>query len=117
VNYSCFDAPTGLYRYFADGSTHPINTDLPIPKLPPKAGKVGVPAREAGRPLPSAAREVGRGLRARGIIVQCDQSALGGWWTELEPASKRNYIVAGIAAVSVLTAAMLVAEKINHRSP
>jgi len=117
VNYSCFDAPTGLYRYFADGSTHPINTDLPVPRLPPRAGKVGVPAREAGRPLPSAAREVGRGMSACGIIVQCSSPALSGWWSEMEPASKRNVIVGGVVALSVLTAALLLVEKLNHRSP
>ncbi|MBW2672281.1 MAG: hypothetical protein JRD89_02545 [Deltaproteobacteria bacterium] len=56
-------------------------------------------------------------MSACGIIVQCSSPALSGWWSEMEPASKRNVIVGGVVALSVLTAALLLVEKLNHRSP
>jgi hypothetical protein len=116
VRYSCFDAPSGGYRYFEDSLQLPINSDLPVPKLPKAAGRAGVPAREAGRPLPAAAREVGRGLRAEGLIVQCPSAGLGGWWGELDSSGKRNVLIAGVVALSVLTAALLLTEKEPQRS-
>jgi len=75
--YSCFNPQIGLYDYFEDSSTRPINGDLPIPKLPASTGRIGVPSIEAGRPLPSAAKRVGRGWHARGMIVKCNRG-LGG---------------------------------------
>lgn len=76
--YSCFNQAAGLYDYFEDAEGMPVNGDLPIPSLPSIAGKVGVPAIQAGRPLPHAARHVGRGFTARGILVNCERrGALG----------------------------------------
>ena len=111
MNYSCFDAHSGDYRYFADDRRLPLNADLPVPKLPPVAGKVGVPAREAGRPLPPSAKEVGRGQQARGLIVRCDGGALSGWWDELNSSSKRNVAVGVVAALGLLAAALLMTEE------
>lgn len=74
--YSCFDVQRGLYRYFEDGLTIPVNADLPVPMLPSSAGKIGVPAMEAARPLPPNARAKGTGHTARGILVQCEGSGL-----------------------------------------
>lgn len=76
--YSCFDPDAGLYRYFEDGTRRPINADLPVPKLPSKAGKIGFAAIEAARPLPSAAKPAGSGWHARGIIVRCPKGPLSG---------------------------------------
>lgn len=77
--YSCFDPAAGLYDYFENGASYPFNGDLPVPSLPPPAGKIGVPAIHAGRPLPRDARHVGRGHTARGMLVECGRSgALSG---------------------------------------
>lgn len=74
--YSCFDQPSGLYRYFEDNRQIPVNGDLPVPSyLSSRATKLGVPSMEAGRPLPSAAREIGSGLQARGMLVTCKQKS------------------------------------------
>jgi len=72
--YSCFDQPSGLYRYFENSHQIPVNGDLPVPTyLSSRATKLGVPSMEAGRPLPSDARQIGTGLQARGMIVSCGQ--------------------------------------------
>lgn len=73
--YSCFNPQLGLYEYFEDATTHPTNGDLPVPNLAKMAGKVGVPAQDAGRKLPPGAKRAGRGWRARGIIVQCKNAS------------------------------------------
>lgn len=75
--YSCFNQSTGLYEYFQDDSTRPINGDLPIPKLPASTGRIGVPSIEAGRPLPGGAKKIGKGWHARGMVVQCGLKPLG----------------------------------------
>lgn len=72
--YSCFDPAVGLYDYFEDDKQIPINGDLPIPKLPSIAGKIGVPAMDAGRPLPMSAKRIGQGWHAKGMIVRCSKS-------------------------------------------
>jgi len=77
VNYSCFNPSDGLYDYYVDGLQTPLNADLPVPKMPSAAGKVGVPAIDAGRPLPKNAQFTGRGWHARGMVVQCGRGSLG----------------------------------------
>jgi hypothetical protein len=104
VYYSCFDPKAGQYDYYEDGTQLAINADLPVPRLPPMAGKVGVPAIDAGRPLPSAAKRVGKGWHARGLIVQCGRgsSALSGLGAVFESDSvKTALVVAGLAAVTL----------------
>lgn len=73
--YSCFNPEVGLYDYFEDDAQRAINADLPVPKLPPIAGKVGVPAIDAGRPLPSGAKPAGKGWHAKGVVVQCGRGS------------------------------------------
>lgn len=73
--YSCFQPPTGLYAYFEVPGEIPLNADLPIPKLPPPVGGIGVPSIEAGRPLPAGAKFVGSGWHAKGMIARCDRGA------------------------------------------
>lgn len=75
--YSCFDSKSGLYDYYADKLEIPLNADLPVPSMPSPAGKVGVPAIDAGRPLPGDAKHIGRGWHAKGMIVQCGRGSLG----------------------------------------
>lgn len=75
--YSCFNEKAGHYEYFSDDRGHPMNGDLPVPDLHGKfAGKVGVPAKDAGRPLPRDAKRTGTGWQARGMIVQCNNSSV-----------------------------------------
>ena len=76
--YSCFNQQLGLYEYFEDDAAHPTNGDLPIPQLGPDAGRVGVAAIDAARPLPAGARRAGRGTAARGIIVSCKSTEVQG---------------------------------------
>lgn len=72
--YSCFNPQRGNYDYFEDALQIPVNADLPVPTLPSSAGTIGVPAFQAGRPLPSDARPKGSGATARGILVDCGKS-------------------------------------------
>jgi hypothetical protein len=76
--YSCFNQQLGLYEYFEDGAAHPANGDLPVPRLGPDAGRVGVAAIDAGRPLPLGARRTGQGLMAKGILVSCKPTEVQG---------------------------------------
>jgi hypothetical protein len=76
--YSCFNERAGLYEYFENAATHPTNGDLPVPSPGPKAGKIGVPAMNAGRFLPSDAKRAGSGWHARGIVVDCKKTPLPG---------------------------------------
>jgi len=102
MRYSCFDAAGGSYRYFEDNAQLAINSDLPVPSLPRSAGRVGVPARESGRPLPRAAKEVGRGFFATGVIVNCrsGSSALG----QLSESGRRDFAI-GVAVASLAVGA------------
>lgn len=77
--YSCFNEKLGLYEYFETPENHPVNGDLPIPTFSGlEAGKVGVPARDAGRQMPAGATRIGTGLAARGIIVSCSNMPVQG---------------------------------------
>ncbi len=73
--YSCFNQKLGLYEYYEDDRGHPTNGDLPVPSIGASdAGEVGLPAMDAGRPLPPGARRAGQGWQARGMIVQCNNA-------------------------------------------
>lgn len=78
--YSCFNERLGQYEYFEDQRGHALNGDLPVPNyLAGKtAGNIGVPAREAARPLPSGAKRVGQGFEAKGMIVSCKGTTIQG---------------------------------------
>lgn len=76
--YSCFNEALGEYEYFEDGAGHPMNGDLPMPSLASEAGGIGVPARDAGRKLPSGSKPTGRGWEARGMIVNCQNTKVKG---------------------------------------
>ena len=69
--YSCFNHRLGMYEYFSDSKGHPTNGDLPVPRPSRPAGKIGSPSIDSGRPLPPSAKAVGRGYRARGLLVAC----------------------------------------------
>lgn len=100
--YSCFDQKSGHYRYFEGPEQIPINGDLPVPNyLKGRATKLGVPALEAGRPLPSHAKPVGTGLQARGMIVSCARpgEAFGG---TLSSEAKSSLVIAGALGTAAL---------------
>ena len=97
--YSCFNAQKALYDYFEDGRQLPINADLPVPRFTVMAGKIGVAAIDAGRPLPSDARPAGQGWQARGIIVQCGHGngmqGLSGFGVDGSPSEAWEWTKAG----------------------
>jgi hypothetical protein len=97
--YSCFDQNKGLYDYFQDTEMRPINGDLPIPKFPSSTGRIGVPAIEAGRPLPSGAKPAGSGWHARGMVVNCRAAA--GTLGALNLSQSSGKMVLGGAAVAL----------------
>ena len=77
--YSCFNEKAGHYEYFEDDRALAVNGDFPVPQLQKlQAGRVGVPARDAGRTLPRGVKRVGAGWQARGVIVQCKNQAMRG---------------------------------------
>lgn len=99
--YSCFDQNSGLYRYFQDDKQIPVNGDLPVPTyLKSRATKLGVPALEAGRPLPANARPVGRGVPARGMVVSCANSPASLSGLDLD--TKTALVVAGALGTAAL---------------
>lgn len=100
--YSCFDQHRGVYDYFQDALQIPVNGDLPVPDLPPIAGQIGVPALQAGRPLPPDAKHVGAGQMARGILVECGRSGVlsgDGNGSSMPPAWKWAVALGLVAAV------------------
>jgi hypothetical protein len=77
--YSCFNEKAGHYEYFEDSRALAMNGDFPVPQIQKlQAGRVGVPARDAGRSLPRDAKRVGTGWHARGAIVQCKNTPMRG---------------------------------------
>ena len=77
--YSRFDDTSGLYDLFEDAEGRAINSDLPVPMTGQMANGIGVPASEAGRPIPSSAKFVGKSWHARGIVATPGQGpALAG---------------------------------------
>ena len=81
--YSCFDPKRALYRVYADRRDEQVNADLPVPSLPPDAGRIGVPSIEAARPFPRGARFVAESWQPRGIIVRCPGFGLSAYDTPL----------------------------------
>lgn len=69
MKYSRFNEAAGVYDVFEDGKHHALNSDLPVPTLPPADQGIGVASRHAGRPLPGAARRIGTSWRPVGVIV------------------------------------------------
>lgn len=102
--YSCFNERLGLYEYFEEPTGHPVNGDLPIPKLPAEAGTIGVPARDAGRPLPPGAKPAGTGWHAKGMVVSCSPShvaAISGLGGVGDAVKEHPYLAVGVAALAM----------------
>ncbi len=104
--YSCFDQDRGLYRYFQDATSRPINADLPVPTFSGET-KMGYAAIAAARPLPRGAKRVGEGWHARGIVVRCPGGDLSGLGA-LDEGMGRNIalalaIVGGVVIYQLVT--------------
>lgn len=69
--------PDGGYDYFESNETAPLGDDLGVPSLHVVNG-IGVPSVEAGRPLSRAARHVGSGDLARGVIAPMQKGRVSG---------------------------------------
>jgi hypothetical protein len=107
--YSRFNDGLGLYEVFEDGTTHALNDDFPVPRLGPDAGRVGVPATEAGRELPAAARRVGTSWHAKGLVVR--PRGAGAGLGEMTRAELGKYVV----PVAIIVTGLLVAFYIGPR--
>lgn len=77
--YSVFVPAEGKYHYYETQQAFAVNADLPVPTLGSDAGKIGVPAMDAARKLPSDAKFVGKGWNARGVVAMSGTGALGGF--------------------------------------
>ena len=94
--YSIFIPERGEYEYYESADVQlPLNADLPVPALPAIAGQIGVPAIDAGRPLPANAKPIGRGWHARGMVAQ-RRGGLGAF--SLNPSGAWMVVVAGAIA-------------------
>jgi hypothetical protein len=60
--------PDGGYKYFESARRLPIGDDVPEVRMPNPSGGIGVPAQDAGYPLPPDAQLVGEGDMPRGIM-------------------------------------------------
>jgi hypothetical protein len=100
--YSCFVPERGTYDYYENSLQMQLNADLPVPRLPPDAGKIGVPAIDAGRPLPSDARKTGEGWHARGMVVNCRGRSGMSAFGELPNAPTWVWPVVGVGLLAVL---------------
>lgn len=69
--------PDGGYKYFESSKRLPIGDDVPEVRLPAPSGGIGVPAQDAGYPLPPDAQFVGEGDMPRGIM---SPMARDGFW-------------------------------------
>lgn len=74
--YSRWRPNTGGYDYFQANGDIPLANDLPIPSLP-SGTKIGVASVDVGRRIPSAAKYVGSGEKAKGMVSPISQSSLG----------------------------------------
>lgn len=86
MRYSRFNEASGMYDVFEDARPHALNADLPVPSLGAAVNGIGVPARHAGRPLPSGARPIGQSWEPMGVVVVSQPGGLGAVeWRELSP--------------------------------
>jgi hypothetical protein len=70
--------PDGGFVYYRSSKTrHPIGDDLPAAPMP-RPTQLGVPAQDAGQPLPSDAVRVGEGSQPRGVMAPMARGVAGG---------------------------------------
>ncbi len=78
--YSVFDQGKGDFAYYEGEDGLDINDDRPVPKFASGLRTaIGIPSVQAGRPMPSNARFVGRGSEAIGIVSTGKPQKAGGF--------------------------------------
>jgi len=99
--YSVFVPEEGLYHYYESAKGVAVNADLPVPGLPSDAGKIGVAAMDAARPLPSDAKLVGQGWNARGVLAS-RPAGVSGLGAIVGPGAPiGTFLLAGVAGALV----------------
>jgi hypothetical protein len=69
MRYSVFDQGRGDFAYYEAEDGIDINDDRPVPRFDPAIRTpIGIPSVLAGRPMPSGAKYVGRGVEAVGMV-------------------------------------------------
>lgn len=102
MRYSCFRPELGLYDYFEDGATLPLNADLPVPTLPPDSGRAGLASIHAARSLPRGAHRTGRGWHAQGQVVKCPQGGMLNGLGAVETGTLlRGAVVVGVVGIGL----------------
>lgn len=99
MKYSRFNEQLAVYDVFEDGTTHALNADFPVPKMPPAAGKIGVSARNAGRDLPPGAKPIGQSWLPVGLVVTSVPAGLG---EDDSPVSDRGLKTGLVVGASLL---------------
>lgn len=102
--------PDGGYRYYETDHVHPIGDELPEVRMPAPSGNIGVPAQDAGFPIPSGAAYVGEGDHPVGIMAPMARNkgrALGQAQTKLS----HDEMVVVLALLAVFGAAAIAGRK------
>lgn len=99
--------PDGGYDYYESEARHPIGDDMPVASMPAPAGGIGVPAQDAGYPLPSDARYVGSGDAPVGIITPMSRASYKGLSGSGTKELGSNEIVVVLFLVGALAAAAI----------
>ena len=102
----------GGFDYYDGPDTVPINDDHPAPRLSSKRTKVGVPATQAGRPLPAGFRPAGHGQFPIGSISSGQTgkwssggglpSGLGQMFADVPCPNRREAAVLGVALGAIV---------------
>jgi hypothetical protein len=104
--YSQWDPTRGDYVYYETAEVYGLNDDLPKPQQPAQTSPIGIAAIAIGRPVPSSAREVGRGELARGVVAINSKVAVHGQLMGGDVAAKMmtlQHVLMGTALGAALT--------------
>jgi LPXTG-motif cell wall-anchored protein len=107
--YSVFVPAEGQYHYYETTEKKAVNADLPVPTFGKDAGKIGVAAMDAARPLPFGAVMVGRGWHARGVLANKGGVSLSLAGMDVLPTNPMA--LAGLALASAGLAYLLLRKK------
>lgn len=97
--YSRWRPDTGGYDYFETAERYALADDLPTPPIL-GASAIGISSLKCGRPIPSAARPIGSGRFAKGVIAPISRTGLSGDGVLAGIPSWARY--AGLAAAAAL---------------
>jgi hypothetical protein len=97
--------PDGGYKYFESSRRLPIGDDVPGVELPEPSGGIGVPAQDAGYPLPSDATFIGEGDEPKGIMAPMARDGFLGLGSVKSQLSTQDKVVV-LFVIGVLAAAV-----------